>query len=161
MTDATYLSVGFGHACAILDPASLNAGLWCWGGNGAGELGLGQPSADSQLATAVTNAPLQPDAVACGTLFTCVLKNGEVTCWGDNSMGQAGNGTVMDGTQPALTGSVILTGASAIQAGPGRVCARLASTGGIKCWGQGPIGDGTPDNVAVPTSIPFAHCAGP
>jgi alpha-tubulin suppressor-like RCC1 family protein len=61
-----------------------------------------------------------------------LLTGGTVACWGNNSAGQLGNGSLTNSPAPvAVTG---LTGATAISAGDGFACAVL--TGGtVQCWG--------------------------
>ncbi|MCB1395209.1 MAG: hypothetical protein KDJ98_04365 [Rhodobacteraceae bacterium] len=93
--------------------------------------------------------------VAAGNQHTCALDDtGRVWCWGDNSMGQLGNGTSTDGLTPVLVRRV--TDAVAIASGSDHSCAVL-STGRVACWGNndyGQLGDGTtgfanPDRVLV------------
>ena len=78
-------------------------------------------------------------------------------CWGNNALGQLGDGTLIQrntpvdvcatgATPPCTPGnSNILTGVAAAQAGGysavGNTCALMASNGGVKCWGdQGGFG---------------------
>ncbi len=82
-----------GHAAAI----TVDGGLWVWGGNGAGQLGLG-PEAPAWVSepTHVTilnaqNRPAPSIAVACGHRHTVVLlSNGTVWSAGDNRAGACG-----------------------------------------------------------------------
>ena len=76
-------------------------------------------------------------AVASGDSHSCaLLKAGTVKCWGSNSGGQLGNGTVAD--YPAPVGVIGLTNAVAIVAGSDHTCA---------------LGNGTIVNSAVPSSV--------
>lgn len=80
-------------------------------------------------------------AVMCRS--SCALdRAGEVACWGDNSLGQLGNGLFpMGGIRQCVTG---LAGpAVEITSGGDHFCVRLAD-GSAECWGWnawGQIGD--------------------
>jgi len=64
----------------------------CWGNNEHGELG-NDDIADSFTPVPVLNLT-QVAQVTVGTSHTCALrKNGEVWCWGDNSVKQLGGGS--------------------------------------------------------------------
>jgi hypothetical protein len=104
-----------------------------------------------------TTIPVARYPIAAGSLSACALQLGglfdgfSVDCWGDNSMGELGNGTDTGGLTPVpVTG---MTNATAIAVGDDLACA-LLSAGGIACWGdnyEGELGDGTtggPDSCA-------------
>ena len=98
-------------------------------------------------------APVQA-RLAAGRSHTCAITNtGEVKCWGDNSSGQLGTGTVT-----AATAAVVTTGlpkATALAAGGDHTCA-LTTTGGVSCWGangSGQLGDGGTTDSATPVPV--------
>jgi len=39
-------------------------------------------------------------AIAAGLAHTCVIANARVRCWGSNTMGQLGNGTLVNSAVP-------------------------------------------------------------
>jgi hypothetical protein len=145
------LTAGRNHTCAILD----NGTVKCWGNNGEGQLGNGTSTS--------TNTPGNPinlgtgrtaTAIAAGLGHTCaILDNGTVTCWGDNSYGQLGNGTITDTNTP--TNPINLgTGrtATAITTGDYHTCAIL-DNGTVTCWGEnsaGQLGNGTTTDTNTP-----------
>lgn len=72
-------------------------------------------------------------------------------CWGSYQSGQVGDGTLQGRFDPArlrpvyvlaVSGTGRLTGVVDVALGSQRSCARLGS-GGARCWGSGPVGDGT------------------
>jgi alpha-tubulin suppressor-like RCC1 family protein len=92
----TAVSVGTEHACALISDGTV----WCWGDNSAGELGDGTVGAAALTPVKVLglNDAIQ---ISAGADFTCALEsNGAVVCWGDNSSGEMGNGTVSLNPQP-------------------------------------------------------------
>jgi alpha-tubulin suppressor-like RCC1 family protein len=160
MKNAVSISLGPNHACALISGSPNNDGLWCWGDNSEAQLGTGSTSPQSsKVATPATTAPSQLREVACGSSSTCVLSlEGTVFCWGDNELGQLGNGAQGTSDAPQLTASQVpsVGGAFAIYAGGGRTCVQMS--GGVTCWGQGPIGNNTTGVVPRPTSVPLIQC---
>jgi alpha-tubulin suppressor-like RCC1 family protein len=135
LSGVTAIAAGSFSTCALLK----NQTVKCWGDNRYGQLGDGTTTARS---TPVTVPGLTGvTAIAAtkqifGSRFeehTCaLLGNGTAKCWGDNSLGQIGDGTQTD--RPTATAVSGLTGATAITVGYRRSCARL-SNGTVKCWG--------------------------
>jgi hypothetical protein len=83
------------------------------------------------------------------------MGNGEVRCWGNNSLGQLGDGTKSPTPSkvPVVVGS--LAGATAIAAGIDHTCALLTSHA-IKCWGYnlyGQLGDNTRNQSSTPVNV--------
>ncbi len=85
--------------------------------------------------------------ISAGAYHTCVaLPDGGARCWGRNSAGQLGNGTMEDSYTPVVVGgSLPLSDIVAISAGESHTCAVLADTT-ARCWGannNGELGNGT------------------
>jgi alpha-tubulin suppressor-like RCC1 family protein len=149
---AKSVAVGSGHACAVLDDATLK----CWGDNTHGQLGLGDTNArgresgqmgDMLPAIAVgTNRTVVQ--VSAGFFHTCaLLDDATVKCWGDNSQGQLGLGDTAPrgeaGTDtPDKLTPIDLGGHTAkrIAAGSFHTCAILDDDG-VKCWGANAHGE--------------------
>ena len=73
-------------------------------------------------------------------------------CWGDNNVGQLGNGTTVNSTTPA---GIVLSNAMLVVAGTYHSCAVLLG-GTVQCWGDnssGELGDGTTTNALTPTTV--------
>jgi alpha-tubulin suppressor-like RCC1 family protein len=89
--------------------------------------------------------------VVAGGQFTCARRaGGAVRCWGKNSSGQLGDGTLKDRRQPVAVKG--LTDAVQLIAGHEHVCARRAG-GAVVCWGKnssGQLGDGSQPGSTVP-----------
>ncbi|MGE0786801.1 MAG: RCC1 domain-containing protein [Sandaracinaceae bacterium] len=135
------------HSCAV---RGSDHALYCWGGNGLGELGDGsrmpQPS------------PLQipgitAQRVAAGNGFTCIVDDADdVRCWGTDRFGELGDGGSMDVRSLATDASVVVGGVAELVAGESHVCA-LAAGGYVTCWGRnnrGQLGLGAPDLTSLP-----------
>jgi alpha-tubulin suppressor-like RCC1 family protein len=99
--------------------------------------------------------PVQAATIAVGFSHSCALSTqGQVKCWGDNYLGQLGDGTTLDHFTPVnavgLTADV-----QAISSLHKHTCA-LTIAGGVKCWGynlHGEQGDGTTINRLVPGDV--------
>lgn len=95
-------------------------------------------------------------AVTAGERFTCaLLSEGSVACWGYDSEGELGNGTMSEfGTDmPGLVTGI--SAATEVAAGEDHACALIAG-GSVDCWGSnysGQLGDGTMSNSATPVAV--------
>ncbi|MBT7080241.1 MAG: RCC1 repeat-containing protein, partial [Chloroflexi bacterium] len=90
---ATKLAVGDYHSCAILDDGSVN----CWGRNDYGQLGDGTTTTATSPTevSGIDGSTATATAIASGDKHTCaILDSGAVNCWGNNSSGQLGDGSI-------------------------------------------------------------------
>jgi alpha-tubulin suppressor-like RCC1 family protein len=132
----------------------------CWGGNGFGELGVGDtvsrgdgPAEMGHLLPGVALGSGRRGLVlALGTFHSCALiDDGSVKCWGNNVAGQlgAGDNTTRGGQSDTMGDAlpaVNLGGelALALSAGNSHSCA-LLNHSVVKCWGNnnnGQLGQG-------------------
>ena len=140
------LSAGSDHTCAR---TSLGAVL-CWGANAFGQLG------DNSATQRLTPEPVDGlgagvVAISAGGTHTCAIQaDGSVVCWGNNSNGQLGDGSLTQRIAPTAVIGLEM-GASIISAGRLHTCA--VSVAATVCWGDnfsGQIGDGTEGIQAQP-----------
>jgi alpha-tubulin suppressor-like RCC1 family protein len=144
-----------------------------WGQSSANSLALVSYSG-SGLALNSSNGRLLPGSgevihgqqasdLTSGYLFNCAIVNGAGYCWGYNSSGQYGNGTVNSsaGTSAFRPQPVSTTGALAglqlesIDAGANSVCA-IASDQKVYCWGNnsfGQLGTGNTTSSTIPVAV--------
>jgi len=158
ITDATAISVGNEHACALLASGQID----CWGWNYYGQLGNGGTTGPD-CGGLCTATPVQVSgienavAVSAGDQHSCaLLANGQVDCWGNNSTdheGDLGDGTSTSSSTPVHV--IGIADAIAISAGASYSCA-LLSSGQVECWGlnfTGELGNGTTANSSVPVHV--------
>ena len=147
----TNIAAGWGHTCALL----ADGGVKCWGNNQYWQLGDGTRTNYRSTPVGVSGLSSGVGAIAAGDEHTCaLLTNGGVKCWGWNSDGQLGDGTITSHWTPVDV-SGLGGGVTAIAAGGGHTCA-LLDGGGVKCWGhnnRGQLGDGTTTNRSTPVAV--------
>jgi len=88
LKNASTIALGRSHSCAVMVDSTIE----CWGYNAYGQLGNGGSMTNSDVPVSVTVS--QPATSVCaGEFYTCaVTSGGAVYCWGDNELGQIGNG---------------------------------------------------------------------
>jgi alpha-tubulin suppressor-like RCC1 family protein len=153
-TDRTAVatSAGSSHTCAILDDGSVS----CWGYNSRGQLGDGT---NTQRNTPTQTSSLGTDrtavAITGGDYHTCaILDDGSVSCWGNNSRGQLGDGTTTDRNTPTPTSSLGTDRTAVAITGGNRHTCAILDDGSVVCWGlnyYGGLGDGTTTDRTTPT----------
>ena len=140
--DWTSVAAGGVHSCGLRGAGTL----WCWGGNDSGALALGSDEAVVPMPARVGDAQ-DWDHVTLGIHHGCgVRRDGSLWCWGDNALGQLGQGLDLQ-PFPSPTQVGIGQDWSLIRTGAGHTCA-LARDGSLWCWGShqsGALGLGEED----------------
>ena len=144
------LAAGHNHTCA-LDGAG---GVLCWGSNSSGQLASAGPPPGHAWPTRAA-VPVTLVSLVAGGEHTCGLTAaGAAYCWGSNSNGQLGNGTIGGTFVPAGPVSGGLTFV-VLSAGGSHTCG-VTPNGSIYCWGSnssGQLGDGTLIDRAKPVRV--------
>jgi alpha-tubulin suppressor-like RCC1 family protein len=84
------------HTCGI----KLDGTMWCWGTDASGQLGNGASVTADQNTPYKVADPGPWAAVSGGTSVSCGIKtDGSAWCWGGDTNGRLGNGTVLTLTQ--------------------------------------------------------------
>ena len=168
ITDATQITTGHYHTCALLQTGNIT----CWGNNGTGQLGNGQRGYDSSVPVEVQGITDATQIKAGGAHTCALLQTGNITCWGYNRWGQLGNSRGGENAYSSVPVEVTgITDATQITAGgeflaaagefdgeiTGHTCA-LLQAGTIDCWGangHGQLGNsrGREGGYAVPVEV--------
>ncbi|MDB4602745.1 hypothetical protein OAH71_02415 [Euryarchaeota archaeon] len=154
--NAVSIVAGEQHTCALLQ----DGGVSCWGWNYGGQLGIGSEiSQSSPQETTLTSNGSSAISLAAGSYHTCaILQDGNVHCWGLNSNGALGDGTIVDRNASQVSLTVDLGSgrtATKISAGMAHTCAHLDNDT-VSCWGwndDSQIGDGTTIDRLNPVNI--------
>jgi len=159
VTGAVDVSVGDGHACAVLVDGSLQ----CWGRNDSGQLGQWAVSAGTSGPVTVTIPGISfVTDVSAGAGRTCAVgvatgalssTDTRVACWGDNSTGAVGDGTTTRRLVPAVI-PTLGRGATDVDTGVSHTCAVVWSR--VECWGSnssGQLGNGTFVSSTRPVAV--------
>lgn len=142
------------RTCAISDEGSLK----CWGNNQYGSIGDGT--------TRNRNTPVDVMGISNGveevsgfSMTSCALvTGGSIKCWGAMSNELFSNLALGNGYKTAYSTPVDVTGLSSgveqvdIDTGGGHACA-VMTNGGVKCWGEGWLGDGEDGGSYTPVEV--------
>ncbi len=145
------LTVGLDrHNCGLTDVGTA----YCWGENAFGALGNGS-TMRSAVPVAVTGSFSFHQVIAGGFIgHSCgVIDGGAAYCWGENEMGQVGDGTTIDRLAPTAVGGDLTF--LSLDAGFRHTCGRT-TTGTVYCWGSngaGQLGNNSNDLSIVPAKV--------
>jgi alpha-tubulin suppressor-like RCC1 family protein len=164
LTGVVSMAAGIAHTCATLIDDSTR----CWGDNFNEQVGDGASGGPTSYSFPVTVGfgAERPTAITAGFRHTCASAFGRVACWGDDSVGQIGNGAASIGNVPTpwysdIASNIIETffptyswteqlravfPGPALDVGGSHACAivgrgtvvgsSFSSNDGIRCWGE-------------------------
>ena len=161
LSGVTQLSAGSNHMCALRSDQTV----WCWGFNGAGQLGYTTTQACPVTPSGSTTATCSPIAtqvpglsgvlqIAAGYMHTCAaLSVGSLECWGANDSGQLGyNSTQQCNAEGYMIGcttvpTIVPSVMEVVQVTAGQFHTCVGELGGaVYCWGDNTYGQlGTGD----------------
>lgn len=134
---------------------------------GAPDLGppdLGPPDLGVDLGPPPLPMPVAEPDLALSGESSCVLREGEVRCWGANRFGELGDPSLEVGHRVRRATPTVVEGLTdpvRISAGAFHVCA-LESAGTVRCWGHGgwgQLGDGEGEDRRAPVAVAGLHDA--
>src|SRR5512133_2419195 len=147
------ISAGSDHACAV----TFDNVAYCWGNNDWRQLGTGTSTTASspvQVAGGISFA-----SISAGSAFTCgvAVLNGATYCWGQNSIGQTGDGkTINYGNVFVSTPQQVVGGQAckSVSLGSQYACG-VTLTGQGYCWGSNnsKFGAGATNDSSTPVAI--------
>jgi alpha-tubulin suppressor-like RCC1 family protein len=151
LQDISQISLGGHTSCALQGGTARCAGWGAEGQLGNGELGVSasRDVFEPVISDASSGAPLTGiTAISVGYLHACaLLQTGEARCWGNDELGQLGDGAGGSGKRSALPVTVRrsaqgapLTGVVQLASGYAHSCAAL-DDGTARCWGEGRNGE--------------------
>ena len=157
----TAISAGGAHTCGI-----RSGKLYCWGSDEFGQLGNGRTSSSIKPTPQQISGASDWLMVTAGITHTCAIRNisGKgrmLACWGDDSRGQIGNGSLPSPTTPAFVSKA--TDWSAISAGGSHTCGLRSISGKgrmLACWGSdqfGQVGNGSLGGPNRPAQVSRAY----
>lgn len=146
----TQISLGAGHACAL-----VNGGVRCWGQNGMGQLGSGTIGTHRSTSQPVPGLVSGVTKLVAGWEHTCAIASGVLKCWGSNSGRQLSLASGGYSLTPIEVSG--LAGVLDVAAGEVHTCA-IDQSRRVQCWGmnlQRQLGNGqtTPTVTAVPQAV--------
>ena len=156
---AVVAGIGPGNGLALKPDGSV----WAWGNNFSGQLGNGTTATDHTVPVQVPGLA-GVMAVASGEMHSLAVKSdGSVWAWGNNSVGQLGDGTTTSHSSPKQVPGLSGVVAVATEWGFGSAAGlignsfALKSDGSLWAWGNnifGQLGDGTYTNRSSPVQVP-------
>lgn len=88
------LQASWAHTCALTETGVP----YCWGWNGAGQVGDG--TTNDRVSPVAVQGNLRVSVIGLGGSSTCGMRGNAVWCWGSNYVGQLGNGTFVNSPVP-------------------------------------------------------------
>jgi len=151
------LAAGKYHICT-----SGVGGVYCWGRNDSGQIGVAVATTQSATPTSINLQGISATRLALGESHSCALRtDSKVWCWGSNVYKQLGNSSGGVNHTPVIVDEFTVNGTVIgnltpvdLVSGDHFLCARMASPGAVKCWGRGY--DGELGNGQYDLSVPVA-----
>ena len=136
------VSAGQDHTCGLTADRSAH----CWGANQYGQLGIGVADEAAHPVPQIVRGGLKFKSLSVGANHTCALTDlGTAYCWGQNSFGQLGIGSLVSSATPVQVAGKLTFGS--VDAGSTHTCG-ITMSGIAFCWGgnwHGQLGVGSFD----------------
>jgi len=147
-----HFSLGFIHTCG----STIDGDVWCWGANGNGQLGPNTPLGyNNPIPVQVSGVSNVTELAASAESNCALLEDHTIRCWGDDFLGQLGDGTNNPSAMPVTVQGINNAVRIAGNARGEHFCAVL-QTGGVACWGSNSHGQlGLDPNTASSSNIPL------
>ena len=131
--ESDVISVGERFGCAVMS----NGSVACWGDNSEGQLGNPSAGSSSDYATLVQlPVGFQARSVDSGSAHACSTGlDGTLVCWGRNTEGQLGRGTVSPQELPGLVTMPPGVSVSKFSTGTDHSCL-IGTDSKLYCWGN-------------------------
>lgn len=154
-SSAVQLSGSSFHNCALLDTGAT----YCWGYGGFGEMGDGARTVANGTPVLATNLPSGAERIFNMLYRTCALKNGQMTCIGDNRDDVLVPGGTWWAPATVLSGlsgvpQRMMTGIAGQNGSMAFMCA--VTHAGLDCWGDnyyGQLGNNSTTFQSAPTQV--------
>jgi alpha-tubulin suppressor-like RCC1 family protein len=163
------VAAGGDNTCAVI----TGGGVFCWGANDHGQLGDVVESGVTYSANPTRISVPTAKDIAVGVGHACALvtegAHNAVWCWGDNSAGQLGTGSVSPTIRATPTPVLRVSGdagqpldlalVAQVSAGGQTTCATLLDGPNVWCWGSnssGQAGQSPTDASVVTLATPVA-----
>ncbi len=153
--DSPYENQG-DHTCGV----TIAGAVYCWGGNGRGQLGDGTTTRRLTPVLALAPSGVTFGSISAGWHHTCAVAltpvAGDVYCWGRNENGRLGDGTQADRSVPGRVAAPSGVTFLSVSAGGQHTCAVAAGTRDVYCWGKnqyGQLGDNTTIGKLTPVRV--------
>ena len=139
--DASVHPVGF--TCALLTTGDV----YCWGYDADGELGDGTTNTTPNTAPVRVELSGPAGQVVAALAHACaLLDTGAVECWGDDSVGELGNGGTVSSDTPITVFGLASSAISLSSDDAPATCAVIYVPAEVECWGDNlsdELGDGS------------------
>lgn len=152
-TSVLEVTSGEEHTCAKKADGTVK----CWGHDDKMQTGTTAADASTGVLAVPSDVTGITDAlhISAGQNHTCIVrKTGTVSCWGDNIVGQLGDGN--SGARSRTPVDVVgISNAVAVDGGATFSCA-VKSDSGVACWGSnaaGQLGNGSKNSALTPVAV--------
>jgi len=152
ITNWTSVSAGGSHTCG----RRATGRIYCWGSDGSGELGDGEPLTDRSTPGLVGGGASPWIAVDASSGFTCGRRApGRILCWGTDFGGALGDGGADEDRSFPYTVAGSATDWTAVSSNFSHTCA-VTTARRLYCWGYGfagELGNGGQANFDTPEEV--------
>jgi len=150
------LTAGALHTCGL----TAAGDAYCWGANAFGQLGIGNTTSQSTPQAVQMPVGASFTGLTAGSVTTCGLSSsGSAYCWGQNSQGQLGDGTLTNTNTAVAVALPIGIRLSHLVSGGNHSCG-ITSSRELLCWGYnlyGQVGNGNTANQTSPQLVPESN----